>query len=162
MWRVPAGTVEGVEDQAGVAGADLVCAGCWLWVSMNAPEGHEFIGTASLIALPVVWPIYSIYSHRKRPFVPIQPASHRCEGEIYYLCRKASATERGVRASRGLKLLVSRWLVMPGLKSGPISEATTRTRAKAICAGIRFRVQGLSARRKQAPCGCVGMLRGVS
>jgi hypothetical protein len=35
-------------------------------VTMNAPEGHEFIGTATLIALPVVWPIYSIYSHRKR------------------------------------------------------------------------------------------------
>lgn len=44
----------------------MILAGCWLWMSMNLPEGHEFMGTGSLIALPVVWPIYSIYSHRKR------------------------------------------------------------------------------------------------
>jgi hypothetical protein len=35
-------------------------------MTLNAPDGSDFIGTACLIILPVVWPIYSIYSHRKR------------------------------------------------------------------------------------------------
>jgi len=46
--------------------AAFIFAGSWLWIRLTMPEGHEFLGTASLIGLPVIWPIYSILSHRKR------------------------------------------------------------------------------------------------
>lgn len=46
----------------------MIVAGSWLWMSLNAPVGHEFLGTASMIGLPIVWPIYSLSSHRKRAF----------------------------------------------------------------------------------------------
>ena len=51
---------------AGVVLVIVILAGSWMWVTFRAPDGNEWIGTASLIGLPVVWPIYSIYSHRKR------------------------------------------------------------------------------------------------
>ena len=44
----------------------MILAGSWMWITFRAPEGSGWIGTASLIGLPVVWPVYSIYSHRKR------------------------------------------------------------------------------------------------
>jgi hypothetical protein len=44
----------------------VTIAGSWMWGTFGAPDGNDWIGTASLIGLPVVWPIYSIYSHRKR------------------------------------------------------------------------------------------------
>jgi uncharacterized membrane protein len=46
--------------------AILIVSGSWLWIRINEPEGHEFLGTASLIALPLIWPIYSVFSHRRR------------------------------------------------------------------------------------------------
>jgi hypothetical protein len=44
----------------------VVIACSWMWGALGAPEKNDWFGIACLVGLPIVWPIYSIYSHRKR------------------------------------------------------------------------------------------------
>lgn len=44
----------------------VIIVGFWIWGAIGAPEGNDWFGIACLVGSPIVWPIYSIYSHRKR------------------------------------------------------------------------------------------------
>lgn len=51
-----------------VALAILIFGCCWIWTEFRAPLEEGLIGTACMVGLPLIWPVYSLYGHRKRAF----------------------------------------------------------------------------------------------
>jgi len=43
----------------------LICFVCWLWNTTHEARGDWF-GTACLLGLVLIWPLYSVMSHHKR------------------------------------------------------------------------------------------------
>lgn len=51
-----------------VAFAILILGCCWVWTDFRGHLEEGLIGTACMVGLPLVWPVYSLYGHRKRAF----------------------------------------------------------------------------------------------
>jgi hypothetical protein len=69
----------------GVAVAILVLCCCWIWSAFRGPLEEGLVGTACMVGLPLVWPVYSLYGHRKRAFCARRYNQQKIEVRVKHL-----------------------------------------------------------------------------